>query len=79
MSEELGQQKFFTHEKIEEISAEYLRLSIEAQNAGDFDRAVELMTLSRIEASTAAALKAEKLQKFTGRPSGPVGKTLKRV
>jgi len=37
------------------------------------------MTLSRIEASTAAALKAEKLQKFTGRPSGPVGKTLKRV
>ena len=79
MSEKFGQQKFFTHEKIEEISAEYLRLSIEAQKAGDFDRAFELMTLSRTEASTAAALKAEKLQKFTGRPSGPVGKTLKRV
>ncbi len=76
---ELGQQKFFTHEKIEEISAEYLRLSIEAQKSGHKDAALRLMTLAQIEASTASALQTEKLQKFTGRPSGPVNKTLKRI
>lgn len=79
MSKELGQQRFFTHEKIEEISAEYFRLSIESKEAGDIDQAFKLMTLSRIEASTASALQAEKLQKFTGRSSSPAGKTLKRV
>ena len=79
MSKELDQQRFFTHKEIEKMSAEYLRLSIEAKEAGDIDQALQLMTMSRIEASTASALQAEKLQKFTGRSSSPAGKTLKRV
>lgn len=67
MTDKLGQQDFFTFEKIKEISAEYLRLSLEVKKTGNTELALELLMLSRIEASTAAALEAEKLQKFTGR------------
>jgi len=79
MTDKLGQQDFFTFEKIEEISAEYLRLSMEVKKTGNTELAFELLMLSRIEASTAAALKAEKLQKFTGRQSGPHEKTKARI
>ena len=70
MTDKLGQQKFFTYEKIEEMTNEYLRLSMKAKNAGDVDEALLNMTLAYTEASTNAALENEKLRKFTGRQSG---------
>ena len=66
MTDKLGQQKFFTYEKIEEMTNEYLRLSMKAKNAGDVDKAMYYMTLSRIEASTADALEAKKSKSSQG-------------
>ena len=70
MTDNLGQQKFFTYEKIEEMTNEYFRRSMKAKNTGDVDKALLNMKLAYAEASTNAALENEKLRKFTGRQSG---------